>query len=426
MKTLRMKNWLLALAATTVAAMVFVAPAAHAATSDPDDLVNTEAFTTIAPGAVGDDIGLQFGTDAADRLLQFNIINDRFEFGNDLYVNGGLEVQGDIDQDGNIFTLDADSTVDANVSIVAHQSVDADGILRYNAGTNEWEISNDGGTYYSVATANDIATLTGVDSNTFTLDQDDTTGDVSLVFGTLLAESLTWDEANTRFVLSHDLFIDGGLTLNGDLDFDQNQAVDLVLHQGATLPSIATSVEGQTFYKTDTDTMYIFDGANWIALAASTGSGHSIFLSPQYPHTTYHNDLSDNVGRLSYDFDATNVENYYRWATTKTGIQDYDIKVRIQLPQDFANWDATPINLLYRTNVADVLENAIDFQMHDSSSVLSASSTGLNSANAWATVTPAVTAGTFSAGDWVTVTIKTYSTKDDFADVGSLVLNYIQ
>ncbi len=49
----------------------------------------------------------------------------------------------------------------------------------------------------------------GTGSNTFILDDDDTGGDVSLQFGTALSESLTWNNAASRFDLSDDLQVDG-------------------------------------------------------------------------------------------------------------------------------------------------------------------------------------------------------------------------
>ncbi len=430
MKTLRMKNMLVACMALTMSLVMAIAPAAHAATSDPDDLVNTEALFTIAPGDGAEDIELQFGTDAADHILMYNYANDRFEFGNDVYINGGLEVQDTIDQYGNIFTLDSDNTgPGADVSIVAEQGTDADGILRYNATTNEWEISNDGGAYYAVSTSNEIDNLDGVDSNTFTLDQDDTTGDVTLQFGTTLAESLKWDEANNRFVLSDDLLLEGGLTLQGDLDFGQNEAVNMLLHQGTSFP--AAPSEGQTFYRTDQDTMYIYDGTQWVAMADAPG-GLSIFLAPVYPHATYHDDGSNNVGRLSYDFDSANVENYYRWQTRKAAMQDYDIKVRVKVPEDFSAWDTNPLEFKYRTNTVNTADNVIDFSMQDTTdaAVTMTNNTGLVSSTAgqWVESTNMTIGGTptFNPGDWFTVTIKLSATQNDWADAGSLVFNYLR
>ncbi|MBA4336177.1 hypothetical protein C0416_00190 [bacterium] len=426
-----MKKSLLTFIASTVVAMMLVAPAAHAATSDPDDLVNTEAFMTIAPGDGAEDVELQFGTDAAGRILMYNFANDRFEFGNDLYVNGGLEVQNDIDQYGNTLTLDSDNVgAGADVSVVANQGSDSEGVLKYNATTNEWEIRNNGGSYYSVTTSNDITNLDGVDSNSFTLDQDDTTGDVTLQFGATLAESLKWDSLNNRFVLSDDLFIDGSLTLNGILDFDQNEAVNMVLHQGIAFPGGA-AVEGQTFYRTDLDAMYIYDGAQWVAMADAPG-GLSIFLAPQYPNTTYFNDGTNNVGRLAYDFDATNFENYYRWTTTKALMQDYDVKVRIQVPLDFSSWDVAPIEFKYRTNTTNAANNVIDLSMLDTADagVTLTNNAGLVSsvAGQWVESTNMTIGGTptFTPGDWLTVTIKLATTQTNWADVGSLVLNYLR
>lgn len=55
------------------------------------------------------------------------------------------------------------------------------------------------------------------DANTFIIDNDDTGGDVSLQFGATLSESLTWDNANTRFNLSDDLQVQGDINFTGDL-----------------------------------------------------------------------------------------------------------------------------------------------------------------------------------------------------------------
>ncbi len=54
---------------------------------------------------------------------------------------------------GTTFTLDVDNTGSgANVEIIAKQGTDADGTIRYNAGTNIWELKNNGGSYYQIAT----------------------------------------------------------------------------------------------------------------------------------------------------------------------------------------------------------------------------------------------------------------------------------
>jgi len=52
-------------------------------------------------------------------------------------------------------------------------------------------------------------------SNDFILDSDNTGGDITLQFGATLAETLKWDSANLRFVLSDDLRVEGNLATVG-------------------------------------------------------------------------------------------------------------------------------------------------------------------------------------------------------------------
>ena len=77
------------------------------------------------------------------------------------------------------------------------------------------------------------------DSETFTIDNDDTGGDLSLVFGATLAEALTWDNANSRFSLSDDIAIGGTIEQDGNtltLDADNTGAganTSIISEQGS-------------------------------------------------------------------------------------------------------------------------------------------------------------------------------------------------
>jgi len=63
-------------------------------------------------------------------------------------ASGNITAGGTLNQDGNIFTIDADNAgAGANVNIVAEQGSDLNGTLRYDATTNRWEMSNNGGNY---------------------------------------------------------------------------------------------------------------------------------------------------------------------------------------------------------------------------------------------------------------------------------------
>lgn len=118
---------------------------------------------------------------------------------------------------GNDATTAKDFTIDShnegagnNIDIIANQGTDPDGILRYKAGSDEWRMSNDGGLNFEV-----IANIKGTPKETYTLDTDDTGGDIKLKFGTALSETLKWDSANTRFNFSDDLRIEGNLATVG-------------------------------------------------------------------------------------------------------------------------------------------------------------------------------------------------------------------
>ena len=100
-----------------------------------------ENVFTLDQDDTGGDVTLQFGTTLAESLTWDNA-NSRFS------LSDAIAIGGDILQDGNTLTLDADNTAaGANVSIVAEQGTDNNGEIRYNATGNVWEISNDGGAF---------------------------------------------------------------------------------------------------------------------------------------------------------------------------------------------------------------------------------------------------------------------------------------
>jgi fibronectin-binding autotransporter adhesin len=100
-------------------------------------------------------------------------------------------LQDAVDITGNTsesFTLDADNTgAGADVDIVANQGSDYDGTLRYNATSNKWEISNDGGAFTAIST-NGSATLSGISAATAT----NTIGNANY------AQTWNWDTLSTQ------------------------------------------------------------------------------------------------------------------------------------------------------------------------------------------------------------------------------------
>jgi hypothetical protein len=99
-------------------------------------------------GDVGEFTTLKFGS-LADKFLQWDTTNVRFN------LNDTLRVSGNLEQEGVVMTFDADNNnVGANIDIVANQGSDNDGTIRYNATTNQWELSNNGGEFESIVSGN--------------------------------------------------------------------------------------------------------------------------------------------------------------------------------------------------------------------------------------------------------------------------------
>lgn len=117
---------------------------------------------------------------------------DDFE---DIYAN---------DDDDTLTTSNGNFTIDTGSGVfnVDNLRIDANTISSTNVNGNI--IVDPNGTGYVNIGAN-----TNIDGNTVTLDYDNSGGDITLQFGQSLAESLLWDNANTRFTFSDALRVEG-------------------------------------------------------------------------------------------------------------------------------------------------------------------------------------------------------------------------
>lgn len=100
-------------------------------------------------------------------------------------------------------------------------------------------------------------------SNTFTIDQDDTGGNVTLQFGTSLAETLTWDNTNSEFDLSDDLNITGGLITSANIDLNSNQLLEVRTENLGSAPTCNGANAGRTYFNTSGNHTYVCDGTTW-------------------------------------------------------------------------------------------------------------------------------------------------------------------
>ncbi len=332
-----------------------------------------------------DYIKLEFGETLA-KSLRYDVINNRFDINEQLNVTGSgsqpkFAVKAHTDDPENQAQLVVKNSSDSNIFIV-----DQDGDVTLSGTVDGVDIEAIG------EQAHNQNTDTGTIFNTFTLDNDNSGNDVVLQFGSVLSETLKWDSPRNYFVFSDDLHVAGDLTINGVLDWEN---IDTTINK-----------------------------IDWDAIKTRT---KTIFFAPEYDGAIFQKDGSSNSGTLSPGYDGTNFHNYYRWRTSRESLQDYDIIIRTQLPEDFVAWDDNPLTFYYRTTNTNPSDNKLDITLLNTANAAAplTGNTGLTSAT-WATYSSSdnISGGTWTPGEWITIKIKTYATDDRSVFAGELVLKY--
>ncbi len=200
--TIRKSRWRIWLAFILICITGLQTPVAWAVSSAFNSLYTTEFLLDYDPGQsawiidrFGDAAGnleLRFGQ-ASNRSIKFDISNNWFEFGSNVNL-GQNELKN----------VAIDNRAIAPVSPVKGQI--------YHNTTDKQTYLWDGIQWSNLtATGHTQNTDTGTTSNTFTLDQDNSGGNTSLIFGNTGGEALRWDIANDRFVFNDHLRVEGNL-----------------------------------------------------------------------------------------------------------------------------------------------------------------------------------------------------------------------
>ena len=172
------------------------------------------------------------------------------------------------------------------------------------------------------------------------------------------------------------------------------------------------------------------DTNNTFTVNTGFSSGAQVSLSPEYAGAVYYGDGANNVGQMVLAYDSTNKENYYKWTSSVATLQDYNLAVRVKVPDEFTHWDGTaPIQFRYRTNAAASADNQMDITMLDTAGSAVSLTGGVNFANtSWttATITGPESAGTYTPGSYVTIIIamQARTTNTGEAHAGYLNLNW--
>ena len=469
----------------TVALILGALPqVAEASSWSPTLLVNTEAFQVIDDGDGSTNIELRFG-DSANEILRWDVTNSRFQFTDDIHVEGNITGSGTL-------TVDGAATLGSTLNIggVTYTFPGADGTssgkvlatnssgqLSWTSKTTDTDTTYDAGqgltltsTTFSVnstltGTLVDFATVSGGilhardqlrSSGTLLVDGAatiggtstlqavtattiDTTGNITtdanltinedngganavLTFGNDAGvETITFSDSNNRFEVSDDIYTADTLTVDGAATLGSTLNIGGVTY---TFPGADGSASGKVLATDGSGQL------SWTDAASSVSSGNTIFLSPGYPFAVYFASGSSAIGQLyASGGNLTNLENNYTWTSTKSGIQDYWISTRVKIPHDFSTWAATPIQFRYKTGTSTASQNHVTVKFFDTAGTeIALTGGGGLTSTTWATagITGPQGTGTYTPDSYITVMVKlaSSSTASAQANAGYINLNW--
>ena len=243
------------------------------------------------------DSWITFGNTLA-KTIGWNTTGNYFNLNDDVNIQGDLTLTGTVDgrdiaADGT--TLDSIDTVAERVADInaSAELIDEDNIAATIARDSELHTQN---------------TDTGSTTNTFTLDTDDTGGNVELTFGTTLGETLSWDSAGSYFSLSD------------DLNLNQNQLLSAALENLASAPG--SPIAGQIYHNTTDNNTYIYSDSSWEDITSGGAQAHDQNTDTGSTNTTFTLD-SDNSGS------GTNVDFIAEQGTDSNGTLRYDATANV-------------------------------------------------------------------------------------------------
>lgn len=114
---------------------------------------NENKFILDNDNSAGNEIMLQFG-ETLNKTLKFDIIRNHF------VLNANLLIQGLLKLTGNQLILNNDASGDLDIFIIANQNTSSGGVIKYDASSQKWQVSDTGSSFSEIATTSSIQNLT--------------------------------------------------------------------------------------------------------------------------------------------------------------------------------------------------------------------------------------------------------------------------
>jgi hypothetical protein len=244
--------------------------------------------------------------------------------------------------------------------------------------------------------------------------------------------------------------IGGGLTQTGGaVSIQGNAASSLTTTSGALTITSAAGATFSTAAGTLTlqgggavilnaasgSSIQIGDSTNNMTLAATTreptlnGSARHlkyIQLSAEFPGATLTGDGTGNTGTMTSDNETTSpFRNYYDWTSATSG-NDYDIWIKVPLPDDFSAWSGSGGTA---TGFGTASADTVSLQFYDTTNTSVCTTTDIVTASGWNSnvATCNYTTGTFTTGgNFFTIDVKlTVGASNDHARIANIEMPYL-
>ncbi|MCK5472289.1 hypothetical protein KAI54_03835 [Candidatus Gracilibacteria bacterium] len=167
-----------------------------------------------------------------------------------------------------------------------------------------------------------------------------------------------------------------------------------------------------------------------IAWSSLDTRDETLSLVPQYPGLSVEEDGANNMATLKLNTDVDNSHNFYILSSAQSALNDLDIYVRIQLPDDFVSWQTTPLQIYLNSDSAEITSNQIDIFVNDTdnNAVTLSGGTDLVSSLAGIWNLKAITfegSPVWTPGNFITIRVNMQAKDNNGIRIGEIKLNYV-
>lgn len=181
----------------------------------------------------------------------------------------------------------------------------------------------------------------------------------------------------------------------------------------------------------DENTFEFWTGSAWQVVSDPTPEKKHVF-SPEFRGavTGSFSGSGTNTGTLAttHIVSGNDRRNIYEWDSGEATLQDYDVVVRVRIPDEFSAWGTTAITLNFVTETAVATDNAVSLYVYRDGQTDSVSDTdnAASSGGTWDTITVAGSSlSAWLAGEDMVIQLRLFSKNNNYARIGDIEIDWI-